>query len=144
MQFLQPLKKWKSWEKILQIIIFCYFLVMATLNNVSLHTSMQIWSFLVKSFMAYMTMLDREVVAMTHRQIRGQMEVMLEADGFYFKFGMEMSSKTAFWFLFGMNISNTIHFMLFLRKKWKCADSIYTPCNCFFNHKNFLFYLKEE
>lgn len=90
---------------------------MATLNNVSLHTSMQIWSFLVKSFMAYMTMLDREVVAMTHRQIRGQMEVMLEADGFYFKFGMEMSSKTAFWFLFGMNISNTIHFMLFLRKK---------------------------
>ena len=105
---------------------------MATLNNVSLHTSMQIWSFLVKSFMAYMTMLDREVVAMTHRQIRGQMEVMLEADGFYFKFGMEMSSKTAFWFLFGMNISNTIHFMLFLRKKWKCADSIYTPCKSFF------------
>ena len=67
--------------------------------------------------MAYMTMLDREVVVMTHSQIRGQMEVMLEADGFYFKFGMEMSSKTAFWFLFGMNISNTIHFMLFLRKK---------------------------
>jgi hypothetical protein len=42
-----------------------------------------------------------------------------------------MSSKTAFWFLFGMNISNTIHFMLFLRKKWKCADSIYTPCIVF-------------
>ena len=52
-----------------------------------------------------MTMLDKEVV------------VMLEAGGFYFKFGMEISSKTAFWFLFGMNISNTIHFMLFLRKK---------------------------
>ena len=90
---------------------------MATLNNVSLHTPMQIWSFIFKSFMAYMTLLVREVVAMTRPQIRGQMEVMLEADGFYFKVGMEMSSKTAFWFLFGMNISNTIHFMLFLRKR---------------------------
>ena len=70
-------------EKKFQIINFCYFLVMATLNNVSLHTPMQIWSSLVKSFMAYMTMLDREVLIMTHNQIRGQMEVMLEADGFY-------------------------------------------------------------
>ena len=39
--------------------------------------------------------------------------------GFYFKFDMDMSSKTKFWFLFGMNISNTIHFMIFLRKKEK-------------------------
>ena len=77
---------------------------MATLNNVSLHTPMQIWSSLVKSFMAYMTMLNREVVVMSHSRIRGHMEVMLEADRFYFKFGMEMSSKTAFWFLSGMNI----------------------------------------
>ena len=70
-----------------------------------------------------MTMLDKEVV------------VMLEAGGFYFKFGMEISSKTAFWFLFGMNISNTIHFMLFLRKKRKCTDSIYTHYICTYTYK---------
>jgi hypothetical protein len=42
-----------------------------------------------------MTILDREVVILTHSQIRRQVEVMLEAEVFYFKLS-ERSSKTAF------------------------------------------------
>ena len=71
---------------------------MATLNNVSLYAPMQTLSSLAKSFMVYMVLLNREVVVTYHGQIRGQVEVMLEAVDFYFKFGVEMSSKTAFWF----------------------------------------------
>ena len=37
-------------------------------------------------------------------------------------------------FLFGINISNTIHFMLFLRKKRKCTDFIYTPCTYYWKN----------
>ena len=62
---------------------------------------------------------------MSHSLILGQMEVVIEAEGLYLQFGEKTSSKTVFLFLFGMNISNIIHFMLFLRKKRKCAYSIY-------------------
>ena len=97
---------------------------MATLNNVSLYTPMQILSSLAKSFMAYMVLLNREVVVMYHGQIRGQVEVMLGTVDFYLKFGVEMSFKTAFWFYLELvPISNTIHYMPFLRKKRKCSDS---------------------
>ena len=64
-----------------------------------------------------MVILDREVVVMSHSQIRGQIEVVIEAESFYFKFGMDIS---------GISGTSTINFMLFLRKKSKCADSIYS------------------
>ena len=99
---------------------------MVTLNNVSLLTPMQIWSTLVKPFLAYMAMLVREVVVMTHSQIIGQMEVMLKAEGFYFKFGMEMSSKAAFWFIWNEYLKYKTFYAIF---KKMCRFYLYTLYN---------------
>ena len=62
---------------------------------------------------------------MSHSQIRGQMEVLIETDGFYCKFGVDMSSKTAFWF-FICNEYLKFNHAIFKKKEKMSGFYLYT------------------